>query len=188
MPTRVAKGRGPNVRRFSFDELCTADLVVDATYESDAIRKNVSSEPLGPQGGFRFSGPVNRPNLVVLYTTLSEANWPDSIDNENGLFVYFGDNRKPGFELHDRRAGRGGNEILRRAFELAHGGPLGREQVPPFLVFSKAVRGRDAVFRGLAAPGAATWKRALTWSRFGSRPMAKGFKTIEQSSPFWTHQ
>ena len=149
------------VRRFSFDEVSTADLVVDATCQGDATRKNVSSEPLGPltgtgnQGGFRFSGPVQRPDLVVLYTTLSEPNWPDSIDEENGLFVYFGDNRKPGFELHNRRAGRGGNEILRRVFELAHGGPLDRAQVPPFLVFSKGVRGRDAVFRGLAAPGAA---------------------------------
>jgi Restriction endonuclease AspBHI N-terminal len=148
------------VRSFSFDELSSADLVVDATYESEATRKNVGSEPLGPltgtgnQGGFRFSGRVSHPNLVVLYTTMSEPNWPDSIDEESGLFVYFGDNRKPGFELHNRRAGRGGNEILRRAFELAHAGPVGREEVPPFLVFSKGVRGRDAVFRGLAASGA----------------------------------
>jgi hypothetical protein len=148
------------VRRFPFDELRTADLVVDATYEGDATLKNVSSEPLGPltgtgnQGGFRFSGPVSRPNLVVLYSTMNEPNWPDSIDEENGLLVYFGDNRKPGLELLNRRAGPGGNEILQRAFELAHAGPVGREVVPPFLVFSKGVRGRDAVFRGLAAPGA----------------------------------
>ena len=49
------------MRRFPFDELSTADLVVDATYEGDATRKNVSSEPLGPltgtgnQGGFPSS-------------------------------------------------------------------------------------------------------------------------------------
>jgi hypothetical protein len=58
------------VRSIPFDDLRTADLVVDATYEGDRTRKNVSSEPLGPltgtgnQGGFRFSGPVSRPNLV----------------------------------------------------------------------------------------------------------------------------
>jgi Restriction endonuclease AspBHI N-terminal/Restriction endonuclease len=160
MRAGVTKGRLAGVRRFLFDELSKADLVVDATYEGEATGKNVSSEPLGPLtgtgnwGGFRFSGPVSHPNLVVLYTTMSEPNWPDSLDEENGLFVYFGDNRKPGFELHDRRAGRGGNEILRRAFELAHAGPVAREEIPPFLVFSKGVRGRDAVFRGLAAPGA----------------------------------
>jgi len=148
------------VRRFPFTELRTADLVVDATYAGDDTIKNVSSEPLGPltgtgnQGGFRFSGSVSRPNLVVLYTTMGEPNWPDEIDEENGLFVYFGDNRKPGYELHDRKAGRGGNQILRQSFELAHAGADGRADVPPFLIFSKGVRGRDAVFRGLAAPGA----------------------------------
>jgi hypothetical protein len=138
------------VRRFSFGELKIADLVVDAMYEGDLTRKNVGSEPLGPltgtgnQGGFRFRGPVNKPNLIVLYTTMTEPNWPDSIDEENGLFVYFGDNRKPGFELHDRRSGRGGNEILRRSFELAHSGASRRAEGPPFLVFSKGTEGRAA--------------------------------------------
>ena len=110
---------------------------------------------------------------------MSEPNWPDSIDEENSLFVYFGDNRKPGFELHDRRAGRGGNEILQRAFELAHAGPVGRKEAPPFLVFSKGAHGRDAVFRGLAAPGAmhleagadlvAIWK-SNGWSEVSKLP------------------
>jgi hypothetical protein len=149
------------MRSFAFSELRPADLVVDANYESDRTRSTVGSEPLsdltgtGNQGGFRFSGPTTKPNLVVLYTTIGEADWPDEIDEENGLFVYFGDNRRPGYELHDRKSGRGGNEILRRSFELAHSGPVGRAEVPPFLIFSKGDTGRDAVFRGLAVPGAA---------------------------------
>jgi hypothetical protein len=148
------------MKRFDFTDLSHADLVVDATYESNRLVKNVAAEPLaaltgtGNQGGFRFSGPTASPNVVVLYSTLAEANWPDSLDEENGVFVYYGDNRKPGYELHDRRSGRGGNQILRRAFELAHATAAERAEVPPFLVFSKG-EGRDAVFRGLAVPGAA---------------------------------
>lgn len=148
------------MKRFAFADLAVADLVVDATYEANRAVKNVAAEPLsvltgtGNQGGFRFSGPTAAPNVVVLYSTLAEPNWPDALDEENGVFVYYGDNRKPGFELHDRRSGRGGNQILKRAFELAHATPAERALVSPFLVFAKA-EGRDAVFKGLAAPGAA---------------------------------
>jgi hypothetical protein len=160
--------------RVPFEQLRSCDLVIDATYESDRNSKTIASEPLSPltgtgnQGGFRFSGPVAAPDLVVLYTTLAEPDWPDQIDEENGLFTYYGDNRHPGFELHDRRAGRGGNQILRNVFALAHAGATARAQIPPFLVFSKGETNRDVVFRGLAVPGAthldagsdliATWK------------------------------
>lgn len=166
---------------FGFEQLPSVDLIVDATYEGDRRRATIAGEPLGPltgtgnQGGFRFSGRVAAPELVVLYTTMTEADWPDSIDEENGLFVYYGDNRRPGFELHDRRSGRGGNEILRSVFAHAHSGPADRGQVPPFLIFSKGNRGRDVVFRGLAVPGAAhldassdliaTWK-SISGQRF----------------------
>lgn len=157
-----------------YAKLTTSDLIVDATYRSDPARPSIASEPIGPltgtgnQGGFRFSGPTASPEVVVLYTTMSEADWPDRIDEENGLFYYYGDNRRPGFELHDRRSGRGGNLILRDVFALAHAGKEGRSRVPPFLIFSKGTEGRNVVFRGLAVPGAthldqsgdlvATWK------------------------------
>jgi hypothetical protein len=147
------------LKRFGFSTLPKADLI-DALYEGDPEGKTVAGEPLAPlmgagnQGGFRFTGSIESPNLVVLYTTLDEPNWPDSLDLESGLFVYFGDNRKPGFDLHDRKAGRGGNLILKRTFELAHSGESGRKQIPPFFVFSRGLKGRDVVFRGLAVPGA----------------------------------
>lgn len=147
------------MKRYPFSGLAAADLVIDATYESNRALKNVAGEPLaaltgtGNQGGFRFCGPNADPRLVVLYSTMAETNWPDTLDEENGIFVYYGDNRKPGFELHDRKAGRGGNQILRRAFELTHGTPADRANVAPFLVFAKG-EGRDAVFKGLAVPGA----------------------------------
>lgn len=145
--------------RITFEQLGTANLVVDATYESDRARQTVGSEPLahltgtGNQGGFRFSGSTAAPDVVVLYTTLAEPDWPDTLDEENGAFYYYGDNRRPGFELHDRRAGRGGNQILRNVFAALHAGE--RAKVPPFLIFSKGAERRDVVFRGLAVPGAA---------------------------------
>lgn len=148
------------MKRYPFRDLATCDLVIDATYESDRTVKHVAGEPLaaltgtGNQGGFRYCGPNAAPKLVVLYSTLAEPNWPDTLDEENGVFIYYGDNRKPGYELHDRKSGRGGNQILRQSFELAHSGTDGRAKVPPFLVFAKG-DGRDAVFKGLAVPGAA---------------------------------
>jgi hypothetical protein len=109
----------------------------------------------------------------VLYTTMAEADWPDSIDEENGLFYYYGDNRRPGFELHDRRAGRGGNQILRNVFQLAHAGATARAEVPPFLIFSKGTERRDVIFRGLAVPGAAHLDASsdlvATWKSVGGQ-------------------
>lgn len=144
--------------RVEFSRLGEANLIVDATYESDRSRQTVGSEPLAPltgtgnQGGFRFSGSTLSAEVVVLYTTFAEPDWPDTLDEENGLFYYYGDNRRPGFELHDRRSGRGGNQILRNVFAALHAND--RASIPPFLIFSKGGEGRDVVFRGLAVPGA----------------------------------
>ena len=102
------------------------------------------SGSLAASGG----GPVR---LAVLYTSLDHTDWPDYLDVENGLFTYFGDNRKPGKRLHD--TSRGGNTLLRDAFGATHGDPARREEVPPIFVFGKGPRGRDVQFRGLAVPG-----------------------------------
>ncbi|MBO1360971.1 restriction endonuclease [Acetobacter sacchari] len=162
----------------SFSNLENAPLIVDATYESDRNNtKVISSEPLsrltktGNQGGFRFSGTKASPKLVVLYTTLNEIDWPDFIDYENGLLYYYGDNRKPGSELHT--GGRGGNEILRTIFALSHGTAADRAQVPPLLVFSKGNKHRDVIFRGLAVPGAShldsTSDLVAIWKSIGGK-------------------
>ena len=175
--TWASEAMKPSEMRISFQDLRQADLVVDATYESSRAKPTIAGEPLGPltgtgnQGGFRFSGSLVSPNVVVLYTTMAEPDWPDSIDEENGLFYYYGDNRRPGYELHDRRSGRGGNQILRTVFHLAHSGKVGRSEVPPFLIFSKGSTGRDVVFRGLAVPGAAHLDASsdlvATWKSIG---------------------
>lgn len=147
-------------RIFSFEDLPTADLVVDAIYEGGSAR-NTGSDPIarllpgaGNQGGFRASGLGTQKKFVVLYSSGEEGDWPDRLDLNTGQFVYYGDNRTPGHDLHDTT--RRGNLILKAAFESAHGGVAKRSQVPPFFVFTKcptAKSNRSVQFKGLAVPG-----------------------------------
>jgi len=140
---------------FSFDQLGTADLVVDAIYEGGRAG-NVGDDPIGKllpvgnQGGFRFKGSVAEFDLrmVALYSSGHDADWPDFLDVHTGRFVYFGDNKKPGSALHETR--RGGNRILRTTFDRLNDP---NAAVPPFFLFEKTGNGRDVCFRGLAVPG-----------------------------------
>jgi hypothetical protein len=132
-------------------------LQVDKIYEGGRFG-NAADDPIsalvgvGNQGGFRFLGNKEQPLLIVLYTNMDDPDWPDEIDKENGIFTYFGDNKKPGFELH--KTPKHGNFLLRYLFEKAHGGEDSRLSVPPILVFTKAGTYRDIRFLGLAVPGA----------------------------------
>ena len=145
----------PDGRRFRFDELATADLVVDAVYEGglagtaadDPISKLL---PVGNQGGFRFKGSIKDLDIrfVALYSSGTDADWPDFLDVHTGRFVYFGDNKRPGHKLHETQ--RGGNKILRDVFESAH---TDDGLVPPFFIFEKTGDRRNVRFRGLAVPG-----------------------------------
>lgn len=147
----------PHDNAVAFADLATADLVLDKVYlggslghaGDDAIGKLL---PVGNQGGFRFSGSVRRETvkLVVLYTSGVEIDWPDRIDPTTGDFTYYGDNRKPGKELHDTP--RGGNLLLREIFAAARSSADERRAVPPIFLFHR-VSGRDVMFRGLLAPG-----------------------------------
>jgi hypothetical protein len=139
-----------------FDELTSSDLVVDATYKG-GTQGNFADDPIGRllrcgnQGGFRIVGKIDAPKLVVLYSSLNDPDWPDELDYQNGLFVYYGDNKKPGHKLHNTP--RKGNQLLRQCFDAIHISPPKRKNVPPFFVFTKGAQGRDVIFRGLAAPG-----------------------------------
>lgn len=158
-PGTSVSSRVGTALRFSFDALGTAPLQIDAVYEG-ANFGNVGDDPIarllpvGNQGGFRYrkAPGKTRWSLVVLYTDLADSDWPDVLDIEQGRFTYYGDNKRPGHDLHDTQ--RRGNQILRDAFEDLHASPARRLQIPPFLIFSKGTLGRDVVFRGLAAPGA----------------------------------
>lgn len=93
-------------RVIPFEKLSSADLHVDAVYEAGTA-KNLGAEPIvkmlpvGNAGGFRANGKAPNPNLVVLFTSGEEGEWPDHIDPFTGIVRYFGDNRTPGKELHE---------------------------------------------------------------------------------------
>jgi len=143
-----------------FSELVESDLVVDALYEGGS-NGQLAGEPIskllpgsGNMGGFRVSGRGERKNWVVLFTTGEDRDWPDTLDLSTGQFVYYGDNKTPGHELHDTRAG--GNKVLRHAFSCLHAHQDPRTGIAPFLIFKKlptATASRSVQFKGLAVPG-----------------------------------
>ncbi|MER6405029.1 restriction endonuclease [Streptomyces viridosporus] len=149
--------------RFSFEKLSQADLVVDSVYEGGS-RGNMGDDPIarlvkgvGNQGGIRYVGsPGKGPvRLAVLYTSGSDVDWPDFLDVETGIVTYYGDNKKPGRELHDTQPR--GNILLRDVFAASHGGEKQRlVGVPPIFFFQREQGGGRAVrFRGLLVPGGA---------------------------------
>ena len=148
------------IRGYTHQECSIADLVVDAIYEGGRAG-NAGDDPIakillgaGNQGGFRAAGAGDDKRFVVLYTSGEDRDWPDRLDLNTGQFVYYGDNKSPGHELHDTR--RGGNRILRHVFSLLHSDQGQRERVPPFFIFKKyptAASARSVQFKGLAVPG-----------------------------------
>ncbi|MDX1063879.1 restriction endonuclease [Sinorhizobium medicae] len=139
-----------------FNQLAEADLIIDATYEGRR-NGNAGDDPLptilgvSNQGGFRILGSREAPRLVVLTTSMDDPEWPDILDHETGVFTYFGDNKKPGRELHGTP--RYGNLLLRNMFDALHTGRL--HAIPPILIFAGGERYRDVVFKGLVVPGVA---------------------------------
>jgi hypothetical protein len=148
------------MRIIPFQNLPHNDLIIDAIYESSNDGQ-LAGEPiskllpgLGNMGGFRPSGRGEDKNLVALFSTGEDKDWPDTLDLNTGQFVYFGDNKTPGHEIHDTR--KGGNKILRRAFELLHQNQPNRQLIPPFFIFDKSPTdqgARSVQFKGLAVPG-----------------------------------
>ncbi len=132
-------------------------LYIDAIYKSDSNRKNFSAEVLSKllgvknQGGFRYLGKTEAPNLVILFTSGEDIYWRDELDSSLGVLLYYGDNKTPGTDLHKTKLH--GNEILRSIFELSSSSDIDkRKKIPPILVFKKTT-GRNVKFLGLAVPG-----------------------------------
>ena len=149
-----------------FDELHDADLNVDQVYRGGRAG-NIGDDPIaalihkvgdqrgvGNQGGFREAKYRRETRLVVLYTSGEEPDWPDELDVYSGTFVYYGDNRSPGRDLHNTT--RGGNRLLAETFQRSRLTAEDRASAPPFLLFEKVGVWRDVRFRGLLAPGGAT--------------------------------
>jgi hypothetical protein len=115
-----------------FDSLAGAELVLDRTYRGGSAggsRDDPLSKllPVGNQGGFRTAGRPTKDsvNLVVLYTSGAEPDWPDALDPFTGVFTYYGDNSSPGRALEDTQ--RKGNFLLSRTFDRAHGDTAARQ-------------------------------------------------------------
>jgi len=148
-----------NIKIVPFGDIENTNLIVDAVYEGKG--SSLAYEPIktiipGLQnlGGFRYSGKGYPKKVVVLYSTREEKDWPDFLDPILGEYSYYGDNRKPGFELHETRPG--GNKILRQSFEDIHTVPNLRNRVSPFFIFWKhptRASNRSVQFKGLAVPG-----------------------------------
>ena len=145
---------------YCFEELSSADLVVDAIYKStpdgqlggepiSRLMRGADGRGVGNMGGFRYAG-KREPgyDFVILYSTGETIDWPDHLDRETGQFTYFGDNRTPGQELHETP--KKGNLLLRDVFTSKHSG---ERESPPFFLFEQAGNARDVRFLGLAAPG-----------------------------------
>ena len=135
---------------FKFGDLATADLIVDAIYEG-GNKGTSGDEPInklvrgGNQGGFRYVGSPAKGNvrLVILYSTMTDMDWPDFLDEETGIFYYFGDNKRPGHELHDTV--RKGNLLLKTLFDQIHQDLESRKRIPPIFIFTKAGKGREGM-------------------------------------------
>lgn len=93
-----------------FDNLDKSDLFVDCIYKRGTA-PNMSAEPLHKlitgcknAGGFRKrlrQDGSGKYAYIVLYTSMEGLEWPDYLEEETGIFRYYGDNREPGRELTD---------------------------------------------------------------------------------------
>ena len=143
-----------------FEKLESADLVVDTVYKGGEVSGKASEvlHRLLPNcsnsGGFRKvmrKDGSGLPAYVVLYTSMQELAWPDYLDEETGIFRYYGDNRTPGKTILDTP--RKGNQLLELVFDCLNSRDGSIKDVPPFLIFKKCGVGWDVQFLGLAAPG-----------------------------------
>ena len=92
------------IKKNTFNDLVVDEIYVGGTKgnrSDDVISKLFK---VGNAGGIRFKGSDKLPQIVVLYSTGEEIDWPDSVDLETGTFTYYGENRTPGSPL-DRKRG-----------------------------------------------------------------------------------
>jgi AspBHI-like restriction endonuclease len=137
-------------KEIEFEQISTSDLIKDSLFKGGKAN-NLSSEPIskifpvGNQSGIRFSGTFDKPGIVVLYSTFNDLDWPDSLENK--ILTYYGDNKDPGREVHERP----GNKLLRTLFDFLHLNK--KERIPPIFLFEKGDAGFDRIYRGILVPG-----------------------------------
>jgi len=166
-----------------------SSLNIDAIYENKKPYINKSCEVLSKlmkvknSGGFRPIGQwknIFDIKYVVLYSTKEDIYWQDVLDEEIGMYTYYGDNQVAGRELHDTNLG--GNVILRESFSYAMSDKLSdRIKIPPFFLFEKTDSG-DIKFSGLLVPGykaidSREWLTAL-WAKRREGGRFQNYKAI----------
>lgn len=183
---------------YSGEDLTKVNLFVDAVYKGYKTDNGGIADPLvklvgvSRQGGFRYRGTKNLPTLLVLTSNLAEPDWPDELDPTTGRFVYYGDNRQPGQQLHETP--RFGNSLLKHIFDCSHSGRF--NEIPPILIFTTESPGRSFRFRGLAVPGhpsmpstedlVAVWKTSGT-ERFQNYRAVFTILDVAEISRDWVH-
>lgn len=135
-------------------------LIIDCIYENKQPNKDMSCRVLPKlmkvqnTGGFRPIGEYKNNfavKYVVLYSTGEDIYWQDDLDEELGLFIYYGDNQRAGRDILDTKLG--GNLILQKSFELACSNNIeDRKKIPPFFLFQKD-ENANVKFSGLLVPG-----------------------------------
>ena len=146
-----------------FGELGSQEhLVVERVYcggsmpghGADPLRKLIPR--CSNEGGFRAIGArtlegagKERCRVLVLSSSGADPDWPDRLDAETGDYIYYGDNKSGGRDLHN--TSKSGNLLLSHIF-AREATFEGRASVPPILVFQKTGTGRDTRFLGLAVP------------------------------------
>ena len=144
-----------------FDQLQSANLIVDTVYEGGKTGKGKANEVISKliphcsnSSGFRIikrTDGSGLPAYVVLFTTMKQLAWPDYLDEETGIFRYYGDNKNPGKSLLD--TSKKGNRLLELVFDCLNSRDGSIKNIPPFLIFKSTGNGCDVQFLGLAAPG-----------------------------------
>lgn len=156
-------------------------LIIDCIYEHgkpwdlsvDALSKLMKVKNVG---GFRTKSGLK---YVVLYSTNSDIYWRDQLDTELGLYIYYGDNKKPGVDLHVPY----GNKVLRETFEKAESDKIEvRKTIPPFFLFESDRLNGGVKFRGLMVPGYRgvnhfDWLTAV-WAQLNSGGRFQNYKSM----------
>jgi len=136
------------IKKNTFNDLIVDEIYVGGTKgnrSDDVISKLFK---VGNAGGIRFKGSDKLPQIVVLYSTGEEIDWPDSVDLETGTVTYYGDNRTPGSPVDSKR----GNKKIKAIFEALNNS---RDKIPPiFMVKKEIYPNKNSIkFIGLLVPG-----------------------------------
>lgn len=156
---------------FKFEDLGTSKLIQGAVYEGGSNNNPMKDDPLskifriegyekgiGNQGGFRKTSKekdgkiVNKTTaFVVMVDSGKQAEWPNKMDEENGIFTYYGDNRTVGNDIFKTK--NLGNKFLYEIFSKSYAGQDERATIPPIFIFKATGNRCDKKFVGLAVPG-----------------------------------